>query len=157
MAQSDSNMGRKLFVCATPQNEDLSETEFEALDWVQVANVVTIGETGMRENIISQDYMDTTVSQKQKGIANAGDPDIEVGYNATDPGQIIMRTIARTRSSYAFKFEYDDATPVTGTPTTVYNRGVVGGPATPNGAVEDFHNNIYTLGLNQAEIVVPAT
>lgn len=158
MAQLNTNMGRKLYICSDPQNEDLTATEFAALTWTEVKFVVSIGETGMRENILNLDTMDTKVTQKQKGIANAGDPDIELGYSATDPGQAAMRAAAETRSAYAFKFEYDDVlTPSTGTPTTVYNRGVIGGPATPNGAAEDFQLSVFTLGLNQREIIVPAT
>src|SRR5690606_29127121 len=115
-----ANMGRKFFICTTPQEEDLSVAEFEALTYVEVKYVGNIGETGTQENIISYDTMDTTVTQKQKGIANAGDPTIEVAYDPNDPGQAAMRDAAETRNNYAFKFEFDDAVGA-GTPTVKYN------------------------------------
>lgn len=151
-----ANMGRKFFICTTPQEEDLSVAEFEALTYVEVKYVGNIGETGTQENIISYDTMDTTVTQKQKGIANAGDPTIEVAYDPNDPGQAAMRDAAETRNNYAFKFEFDDAVGA-GTPTVKYNRGVVAGPAEPNGGPEDFLLNVFTLGLNQKQITVPAS
>lgn len=157
MATAIANMGRKLFICEDPQNDDLTVIEYAALDWVEVGMVGNIGETGTQENIITYDTMDTTVTQKQKGIANAGDPTIEVAYDANDLGQLAMRDAAETRSAYAFKFEFDDALTSGGTPTIKYNRGVVAGPAEPNGGPEDFLLNVFTLGLNQKQITVPAT
>lgn len=152
-----ANMGRKFYICATPQPDDLIVSEFAALTWVEVKYVGNIGETGTQENIISYDTMDTTVTQKQKGIANAGDPTVEVAYDADDDGQQAMRDAAETRMNYAFKFEFDDAPTLVGTPTIKYNRGIVAGPAEPNGGPEDFLLNVFTLGLNQKQITVPAS
>ena len=156
MALAMAQMGRKFFVCATPQADDLTATEFKALIWVEVGNVGNIGQMGTEENILRYDTMDTLVAQKAKGIANAGDPTIEVAYAADDAGQVLMRTLAGTRLYYAFKSELDDAPSVGGTPTTFYNRGLVAGPTMPNGGPEDFVVEVYTLGLVQKQIIVPA-
>ncbi len=151
-----ANMGRKTYISPTPVQSDLDLTEYEAIDdWIEIGGVGNIGEYGTQENIISYDVMDTTVTQKQKGIANAGDPTLEVAYDANDAGQAALRDAAETRVNYAFKFEYDDATP-DGTPTTEYNRGIVAGPSIPGGGAEDFLLNVFTLGLNQKIIIVPA-
>lgn len=155
MADPKANMGRKLFVSTTAAPSDLDETGFEALTYTEVGNVGNIGQSGTEENIINYDTMDSVVTFKQKGIANAGDPTVEVAYDATDPGQMLLRAHAETRVSYAFKFELDDA-PVGGTPTVIYNRGLVAGPAWPNGGPEDFVVEVFTLAMNQKQIVVPA-
>ena len=148
------NKGRKFYVCATAQPDDLTQTEYEALTWVEVKKVGNVGETGTAENVLNYDTMDTDVSQKQKGVANAGDPAIEVARVYDDAGQILMRTAAATRLNYAFKFEHSDSPDGALTNTIIYSRGIVTGPTRPNGGVEDFDLEVYTLGLNQKEIVV---
>lgn len=151
-----AQMGRKFFVCATAQVKGITKTDFEALTWVEVKGVGNIGQMGTEENILTYNTMSDEVADKQKGIANAGDPTLEVAYSATDPGQILMRSLAETRLTYAFKSELDDA-PSGGTPTAFYNLGLVAGPAMPNGGPEDFVVEVYTLPLVQKQIIVPAS
>ena len=151
MAQT--NKGRKFFVCETAKASDLNQTEFEALTWVEVGNVGSVGETGTATNIVSYDELATEVTQKQKGISNAGDPVIEAARNPTDVGQIAIRAMALTKLNYAFKVEDDDA-PAGFTNTIYYNRGLVTGPTRPGGRNEDFILENYTLGLVQEEITV---
>ncbi len=152
-----TNSGAKLYVCATAQNSDLDEAAFEALTWVQVKGVGSHGETGTITNMVSYDTWDTVFLQKAKGTSNAGDPEVEVARNAADAGQDILRTAgaATNRNNYAFKIERNDAPP-SGTPTTIYNRGLVAGPRRPNGRNEDFDLEVYTFGLQQQEVVVDA-
>lgn len=151
--------GGKLFICATPQPTELSQLDYEALAWVQVKGVGNHGETGTSQNILSYNTWDTLFSDKGKGVANAGDPVVEVARIAADPGQALMRTAAAAGNQqyYAFKIERNDA-PNGGTPTKVYNRGLVTGPVNPNGENEAFDLERYTLGLIQEQITVnPST
>lgn len=153
-----SNKGRKTYVSPTPQPDDLDLAGFEAiLDWVEIKKVGNIGETGTQTNILSYDTMDTGFSDKEKGISNAGDPTIECRYVPTDPGQIKAEELALTNMKYAFKFEYDDKLTTAGTGTIEYNRGIITGPTIPNGGVEDFPLRVFTLGLVQQNVIVPAT
>jgi hypothetical protein len=155
---ANTNKGRALFICATPKPTDLTQVLYEALVWVQVGNIGSIGETGTQTNIVSYDELTTDVTQKQKGISNAGDPVIECARNATDAGQVLLRTAALTKFYYAFKVVDDDQiTPTTGKKSTFYNRGLVTGPVRPGGRNEDFILENYTLGLVQREIVDNAT
>lgn len=151
-----AQMGRKFYVSTIAVTKGIDETALEALTYTEVKNVGNIGQTGTEENILTYNTMDTEVADKQKGIANAGDPTLEVAYDATDPGQVLMRSHAETRLLYAFKSELDDA-PSGGTPTIIYNVGLVAGPAMPNGGPEDFVVEVYTLPLVQKQIVVPAS
>lgn len=156
LAFVNTNSGAKLFVCATPQPDDLDATAFAGLTWVEVGGVGRVGETGTSTNIVNYDTWDTVFIQKAKGTSNAGDPEVEVARDPADAGQDILRTIADTRYNYAFKIERADKPNdnVGSKPTTVYNRGIIVGPRTPNGQNEDFDLEIYTLGLNQKQIVV---
>jgi hypothetical protein len=155
-AFANTNAGSKLFICATPQPDDLDQTGFEGLTWVQIGGVGSAGEAGTSTNILTYDTWDTEVAQKAKGISNAGDPDIEVARDPDDAGQVILRAAALTNLNYAFKEMRNDAPNADedSRPTTYYNRGLVIGPRRPRGRNEDFDLEIYTLGLQQREVVV---
>ncbi|TWG90317.1 tail tube protein [Mesorhizobium sp. J18] len=158
---ANTNKGRKFYIAVDtdnttplPQPTDLTQTDYEALTWLEVKNVGSIGESGTQTNIVSYDELSTDVTQKQKGISNAGDPPVEVARNTSDPGQKAMRAAAATKYLYAFKTEDADAPDESTTNSVYYNRGLVTGPTRPNGRNEDFNLEVFTLGLIQREIVV---
>lgn len=154
---ADTLSGAKLYICATAQNTDLNQAAFEALTYVQVKGVGSHGETGTNTNVVSYDTWDTEFVQKAKGTSNAGDPEVELARIPADAGQVIMRTAGDhfNKNNYAFKIELNDA-PSGGTPTTIFNRGIVAGPRIPFGRNEDFITEIYTLALQQQQIIVDA-
>lgn len=149
-----TNAGGKLYVCATPQANNLDRTGFEALTWVEVKGVGSVGEMGVNTNILTYDTWGDDVVRKQKGMSNAGDPPVEVARIPADAGQIILRAAAKTKLNYALKIVKDDATIVGGVGTTIYNRGLVTGPTRPMGRNEDFDLEVFTFGLQQLEILV---
>lgn len=150
----NTNAGGALYVCSTPQNTNLSQSQFEALAWVAVTAMGNHGETGSKTNILTYDTWDTVVVQKAKGLTDAGSPTVEVARIPTDPGQIILRAACLVNQNYAFKLVKNDPAVIGGTATTIYNRGLVTGPTRPNGKNEDFDLEVFTLGLNQIEVVV---
>lgn len=154
---ADTLSGAKLYICATAQNTDLNEAAFEALTYVQIKGVGSHGETGTNTNVVSYDTWDTEFVQKAKGTSNAGDPEVELARIPADAGQVILRTAGDhfNKNNYAFKIELNDA-PSGGTPTTIFNRGMVAGPRIPFGRNEDFITEIYTLALQQQQIIVDA-
>lgn len=154
---ADTLSGAKLYICATAQNSDLNEAAFEALTYVQIKGVGSHGETGTNTNVVSYDTWDTEFVQKAKGTSNAGDPEVELARIPADAGQVILRTAGDhfNKNNYAFKIELNDA-PALGTPTTIFNRGMVAGPRIPFGRNEDFITEIYTLALQQQQIIVDA-
>jgi len=149
-----TNKDRKAYICTAPQPNVLDQAAFEALAWVEIGNVGAIGESGTQTNVVSYDELATDVTQKGKGISNAGDPTIECARNPTDPGQVALRAAAKTNFNYAFKFEDKDAPDADHTNSIYYNRGLVTGPTRPNGRNEDFILEVFTMALNQREIVV---
>jgi hypothetical protein len=158
---ANTNKGRRFYIAVTapdgstpsPQSSDLTQEQFEALNWQEVKNVGSIGESGTSTNVPTYDELGTEVTQKQKGISNAGDPTVECARNPTDKGQMAMRAAALTKLNYAYKTEDNDA-PSGYTNSIYYNRGLVTGPTRPNGRNEDFILEVFTLGLNQKEVVV---
>lgn len=151
---ADTNAGGRVYICETPKPTDLTQEQFEALTWVEVGKVGSVGETGTETNIVSYDLLSTEVTQKQKGITNARDTPIEVARDLTDAGQLAMRAAALTKYQYAMKFEDDDAPSAGYTNTITYRRGVITGPTRAGGRNEDFILDVFTLGNNQREIVV---
>lgn len=154
-AFANSNAASKLFVCATPQNAALSQADYELLPWTEIGGVGSRGETGKITNMLTYDTWGDSVIQKAKGLTDAGSPEIEVARNPTDAGQIILRAAGAVgnNNNYAFKEVRADG-PIGGTGTVKYNRGLVSGPRSPGGRNEDFDLEIFTLGLQQEEIVV---
>lgn len=148
--------GRRVYVCADPQQNDLDQFEFAALAWTQVRGVGSFGETGENTNLLTYDTWDTDVTLKGKGITDAGSPELEVARLPSDAGQVILRTAARTNLNYAVRIDgndYPDDDPDS-TPTVRYNRGLIVGPRVPNGRNEDFDLEIFTFGLNQRQVTV---
>lgn len=154
MANTGIKKGSKLYICATAQAADLNQAGYEALTWVEIGNVVTFPDFGVTDNIVSQNYIGSTVTQKQKGYRTASDTEIVVGRDYENAGQDALRTAAGTSLNYAFKMESSDSPSASLTNTIRYSRGVVGGPNFTGGEGEAFDNETFQLGLNQAPIVV---
>lgn len=154
MADTGIKQGSKLYVCATPQPENLDQAGFEALTWVLVGNVVELPGIGVTDNIVSQDYIGTDTSQKRKGFRSVEDGTIIVGRDYEDDGQIALRNAAGTRYNYAFKLESSDSPSALYTNTIRYSRGVVSGPNFVGGGGEEFDNEEFTIGFNQIPITV---
>ncbi|AHJ10711.1 hypothetical protein P106B_28 [Rhizobium phage vB_RglS_P106B] len=157
-AFANSNAASKLYVCATPQNVELAQADYEGLTWVEIKSVGSRGETGKSTNILTYDTWDTTVIQKAKGMTDAGSPELEVARLATDPGQNILRAAGAVgnNNNYAFREVRADGA-IGGTGTIRYNRGLVAGPKSPGGRNEDFDLELFTIGFQQEEIVVNPT
>lgn len=155
---ANANAASKLYICATPQNSDLTQGQFELLAWVEVKGLGSHGETGAKTNILTYDTWGDSVTQKAKGMTDAGSPEIECARLPLDPGQILMNTAGAVgnANNYAFKMVRSDATG-SGSPSVFYNRGLVAGPTRPNGRNEDFDLVVWTLALQQSEVAVAAT
>jgi hypothetical protein len=154
---ANTNAGRKLFMCTTPQPAALTQVAYAALVWLEIKGVGSLGETGSKTNILSYDTWGDDVIQKAKGMTDAGSPEIESAYDPDDAGQNALRAAALTNLNYAFRVDGNDQpnTNVGSKPTIRYNRGLVSGPTQPNGRNEDFVVEKFTLGLQQRQITVP--
>lgn len=155
---ANTNAFSKFYVCATPQNNNLTEDDYNGFEWVLVSGLGNLGETGKSTNVLTYNTWETEVADKAKGITDAGSPTLEVARDPNDPGQEILRQAGAVgnNNKYAFKIQRADG-PVGGVGTIQYNRGIVTGPTRPNGQNEDFDLEVFTLGLVQEEIVVPPT
>jgi hypothetical protein len=155
MADTGIKRGSKFYICATPQGSDLNISGFEALDWEEVGKIVTFPDFGTTENIVSQDYVGTDLSEYRKGFRQGAQSSLVVGRDYEDDGQNALRAAADTRANYAFKYEGSDSpNPVTTTNTIRYSRGLVSAPNFTGGGGEDWDNEEFTIALNQVPITV---
>ena len=155
---ANTNAASKWYVCATPQNSNLTEADYASLEWTLISKVGNVGETGKSTNVLTYNTWETEVADKAKGVTDAGSPTIEVARDINDAGQAILRAAGAVgnNNKYAFKEVRADG-PVGGTGTIMYNRGIVAGPTHSNGGVEDFDLDTFTLGFVQEEIIVAPT
>lgn len=150
-----TNAGAKVYFCSTAQPTlPLDQEDFEALVWIQVGKVGNLGDLGATTNIVNYDTLDTDVTQKAKGITDAGTFEIEVGRVYNDAGQVALRAAGLTKFNYAVKVELADAPSADYTNTIIYNCGVVTGPTLPGGGNEDFVRETYSFGFNQRGVTV---
>lgn len=158
VAFANSNAASKLYVCPTPQNAALSRADYEALLWTEIKFVGSMGQTGKTTNMLTYDTWGDSVTQKAKGLTDAGSPELEVARDSNDPGQNILKAAGAVgnNNNYAFKEVRADGV-IGGTGTVRYNRGLVAGPTYPGGRNEDFDLQVFTLGFQQEPIEVPAT
>ena len=150
-----TNANSKFYFCTTPQPKDLTQVQFENLEWIEVEDVGKIPESGSSTNITKYDTINTKVTQKAKGVTDAGGGNLECAYASYAPGQAALRKAAQTNYMYATKRELADAPDDNHTNTIIYNRGLISGPTHAGGGVEDFLTETFTIANNQLEIVVP--
>lgn len=144
--------GGIFWICETPQNEDLNQTQFESLTWVQVDCVVTEPDMGAEENIITQYYVDKDVS-KQKGNVTPSDSELVVGYDPDSTGQDVIDVASQTNFEYAIAVEYKN--PDAGyTNAITYSRALIGLANRTGGGPEDWNNLTYPIALVQRPITV---
>ncbi|MCG8447864.1 MAG: hypothetical protein MI753_19360 [Hyphomicrobiales bacterium] len=131
-------------ISTTAQNSDLNQAGFEGLSYTKINSTGSAGDWSATDNIINYNTLDDDVSQKQKGVKNAGDPQIECAYISDDAGQLAMVAAAAAVDAYAFKLTLSSG-------DIWYARGIVGGGGLGGGGGrEDFVVRQFTIGLVQA-------
>lgn len=147
--------GSKFYICATAQaSAPADASAFAALTWVAVGKIGKYPATGLEHNVVTYDTVDTTVSQKGKGVAKATDWEIEVSQDFADSGQDALRTAAATKLSYAVKIERADKLTSGGANSIEYNWGPVGGPTVSGGGPDEPVVQTFKVMTNMASIVV---
>lgn len=152
--QAYSLSGALLAISTTTAPDDLTDhatAGFPGLAYTAVGNVGSIGPYGITTNAISYNTLDRLVSLKAKGISNAGDPEIECARTDADAGQLLMQAagLPSNRNTYAFRVTKQDG-------SIDYLRGLVAGPVSSNGRVEDFDLHTFTLMLVQVPVHIDA-
>lgn len=95
-------------VVTTTQSDTLAE--FQAMTgWTEVGLVETCGEFGDKSSVVTFAAINDARMRKQKGIRDAGDLMLTVGWDPADAGQIALDLAEEDDSAYAFKVVLPDA------------------------------------------------
>lgn len=87
--------------------------------WTEVGGTTNMGGAGDVSELISSNQIAAGRTRKAKGVRNAGNMALVCDLDIADPGQLALLAAEKTRDSYAFKVEFDDA-PAGGTPSIRY-------------------------------------
>lgn len=121
-----------------PQSSDLSASDFGALSYTTVPNVISVGDTGVTQNFVVTQTWDNLVADQNKGAAEGADTDITIldessdGRTAMDAASAIDNDVA-----HAVKITYSDG-------SIEYNRMKFGAPRYSKGGNEDVATVVYT-------------
>lgn len=137
--------GAKIYI--GPANEVADDSaEFEALTYVEVGDIESIGAFGDTSATIEFTSLSDARVRKRKGVRNAGDIPVVVADNPTDAGQTAL--IAAEASPGAFAFKSVTAT------RTRYFRALVASAQDSEKAANGILKVTYTLLVDSK--IVPA-
>lgn len=151
--------GSKVFIGpATPaQSADFEKEDFESLTFVEIGWIETIGQFGDESSEITFEAIGEGRTQKLKGVRNAGNLELVCGVDPSDAGQSALRAAELTPHDYAFKIQFNDAPPESGsTPSLRYFIAKV---MTAREQLDGANNVVRlaaTLGINSNIVIVDA-
>jgi|SRR6476659_8329954 len=145
--------GTKVYVASTPQPEELTQVEFEALTWIEVCCPSESPNFGQEAEIVSEHCI-SGEEVTFVGAASGAETEMTVFYDAECEGQDIVRE-AFEGQAMAFKKEYSDSpNPVTTTNTIIYTRALVTTFPDAEGGVNDIAAHTFGLKIVQKPILV---
>ena len=157
MAKGTLVKGMTVEVCVTPQPNDLTQLEFEALGYIEVCcpqNAPSFSE----EAEIVEEFCISGEAVVGVGAASGSESEMTVFYNADCVGQDIIRNAFGGSTILAFRKVYNDSpNPATTTNTTIYARAMISSWAESGDSANDFITNSFTLKLVQPPILVKPT
>lgn len=111
--------GAKIHICETAQSSEPTLTEYQALTWVEIKEVETLGTFGDTAEEIAFTALGDARKRRLKGARDAGSLDMTMGADYSDAGQVALIAAEKTIHDYAFKVVFNDA-PQGGTPSERY-------------------------------------
>ncbi|MHA6692048.1 phage tail tube protein [Devosia sp. A449] len=147
--------GTKLFISSMPIASSAALAVYEAAIYVEVKGIEDLGEFGDEAEVVTFTTLEDSRVRKLKGTSNAGAIELVVGRNAADPGQIALRAATKTRDTYGFKIELDDA-PAAGEPSTFYMAALVMSGRVSVGEANDVVRQTFNLEIDSEPLEVAA-
>jgi len=80
------------------------------LTYTNIGNISDGGEHGIEYNIVTFNSISTRNTQKFKGSFDYGLKTLEIAYDPTDSGAVLLRNGSTSLNDYAFKITYQDGT-----------------------------------------------
>lgn len=157
MAEGYLVRGSTVWVSPTPMNDELTQAEFEAIEWVPVCCPATSPSFSEEAEIVSEHCI-SGAEVVAVGASTGAETELSVFYQHDCEGQDIVRNAfggSASMNAYAYKKEYSDSpNPATTTNTIIYTRALVTGWTDGGEGVNDFITHDYTLKIVQPPILV---
>lgn len=146
MTDTLTNIGSELYVSTSaPATED--QSGYEALTWIEVLGVASIGEIGASHSMLNHTDLKTGNVQKAHGDKNNGDPAIQYRVIEADAGQLALKSALDSLSELSFKF-------VRASGLSQYSQGLVSGAPTNEASSANVYAKSSTLALNKSIVEV---
>jgi len=81
---------------------------YGALTYTNIGNISDGGEHGIEYNIVTFNSISNRVTQKFKGSFDYGLKTLEIAYDPTDSGAVLLRNGSTSLNDYAFKITYQN-------------------------------------------------
>lgn len=139
----------KLYVAGIHAAATDTGSEFAALTWVEIGDIVSYGEFGSSyEEIVHQPINDGQ-TYRFKGTRNDGSLQLNLGRAPADAGQAILVTANGSYKDYDFKIALNDTPDAVGsTPTIMYFAGKVMSYTTNVPSSNSIVGSTATIGIN---------
>ena len=143
MSHLFATAGSKLFIGAAKvfNSTDFTEADFTGQAWTEVGGTTNLGSAGDTSELVTSNHIANARTRKLKGTRNAGSMQVVSDLDYADAGQIAAIAAEKTKDSYAFKLQFNDA-PSGGTPSSRYFVAYV------MSAAEQFDEANSTMKLN---------
>lgn len=140
--------GMKFYISSAAVTDAAADTlvEIEALTYVEVGEVETIGDFGDEAADITFTSIGDSRTRHIKGARDAGVLVVTCGRDRLDPGQEDMIGAEAGNDQWAFKVEFNDE-PSGYTPTYQYFRGLVMSQRVSPGGANDITRIIFNVGI----------
>lgn len=149
--------GGKLYVSSAAVASSIdTKAEFEALTWVEVGEIETLGEFGDESNVVNFAALSDARVRKQKGTRDAGLLALVVGHDPRDAGQIKLLAAEESKFKWGFKIINPDAETAAYTDSIYYFRALVTSRRLNMGGNDNVVRRAYNIAIDSAVIEVPS-
>lgn len=149
--------GGKLYVsnAAVASSID-TQGEYEALTWVEVNEIETLGEFGDESNVVNFAALSDARTRKQKGTRDAGLLQLVVGHDPRDAGQVKLLEAERSKFKWAFKIVNPDAETAAYSDSIYYFRALVTSRRLNMGGNDNVVRRAYNVALDSEVLEIPS-
>lgn len=145
--------GSRIYIGGTTEFNDASGYNGET--WTEIEDVEDLGEVGDNSELVSFAAVNDGRRRKFKGVKDAGDMALVLGYNGGDAGQIALRAAEAQPFNYNFRIDMTDQSAGSpANPTRLYFRAKVMSATFRMGTVGDVVRSGVQLAVDSAIVQV---
>ena len=137
-----------------PQNSDLNATQFGALDWEEIPEVINGPDTGGDQNMLAQSVWGRQLDEPVKGSVVGASSELRLAIpdGAQSDGRKALGAAAafNDNNAFAYKYEWPNG-------RIEYGRIKFGTPRFPKGGKEDFPEEVFPTQVAQLPVFSQAT